>query len=86
MRVIPKTKLIPEEYFEFERNSDERHDYFEGDVFATSRANRNHCLINGNIGGLLWQNFKNKNIEAYLNRTLYLPGFSRRLRRTRFSG
>ena len=68
MSAIPKTKLTPEEYLEFERKSEERHEFFNGEIFAMSGANRNHCIINGNLGGLLWQNFKGKFCEVYLNK------------------
>lgn len=68
MIAIPKTKLTPEEYLEFERKSEIKHEYFNGEIFAMSGAKRNHCLINGNLGGLLWNHFKNKHFESYLNK------------------
>ena len=45
MSAIPKTKLTPEEYLEFERKSEERHEYFGGEIFAMSGAKRNHNVI-----------------------------------------
>ena len=68
MSAIPKTKLTPEEYIEFERKSEERHEYFDGEIFSRTVANRNHCIINGNLGGLLWQNYKGDNFDFYLSK------------------
>jgi Uma2 family endonuclease len=65
MSAIPKTKLTPEEYLEFERKSEERHEYFGGEIFAMSGAKRNHNVIAWNIGGELRQKLKDKNCEAY---------------------
>jgi len=65
MSAIPKTKLTPEEYLEFERKAEERHEYFNGEIFAMSGAKRNHNVIAWNIGGELRQKLKGKNCEAY---------------------
>jgi Uma2 family endonuclease len=65
MSAIPKTKLTPEEYLEFERKSEERHEYFDGEIFAMSGAKRNHNVVAWNIGGELRQKLKGKNCEAY---------------------
>ena len=45
MSAIPKTKLTTAEYLEFERKSEERHEYFDGEIFAMSGAKRNHNKI-----------------------------------------
>lgn len=74
MSAIPKTKLTPEEYLEFERNSEEKHEYSNGEVLVMSGANRNHCLIGGNLGGLLWQHFKGKDLIACLSKMrVFIP-------------
>ena len=65
MSAIPKTKLMPEEYLEFERNSDMKHEYFNGEIFAMSGAKRNHNKITTNLSGLVWQHLKGKNCENY---------------------
>jgi len=41
MSGIPKTKLTPEEYLEFERKSETKHEHFNGEVFVMSDAKRN---------------------------------------------
>lgn len=65
MSAIPKTKLTPEEYLEFERKSEERHEYFDGEIFAMSGAKRNHNKVVGNLSGLIWQQLKGKDCEFY---------------------
>ncbi len=64
MSAILKTKLTPEEYLEFEQKSEERHEYFDGEIFAMSGAKRNHNVIAWNVGGELRQNLKGRNCEA----------------------
>lgn len=65
MSAIPKTKLMPEEYLEIERKSEERHEYFGGEIFAMSGAKRNHNVIAWNVGGELRQKLKGRNCEVY---------------------
>ncbi len=67
MSAIPKTKLTSAEYLEFERKSEERHEYFDGEIFAMSGAKRNHNKITTNLSGLVWQHLKGKNCENYSN-------------------
>lgn len=67
MSAIPKTKLTPEEYLDFERKAEERHEYFDGEIFAMSGAKRNHNKISTNLSGLVWQHLKGKNCESYSN-------------------
>src|SRR5215203_93648 len=65
MNAIPKTKLTPEEYLEFERKSEIKHEYFNGEIFAMAGAKRRHNTISTNLGGLVWQHLKGKNCESY---------------------
>lgn len=65
MSAIPKTKLTPAEYLEFERIAEEKHEYFNGEIFAMSGAKRNHNVIAWNIGGELRQKLKDRKCEAY---------------------
>jgi Uma2 family endonuclease len=64
MSAIPKTKLTPAEYLEFERKSETKHEYFDGEIFAMSGAKWNHNVIAWNIGGELRQKLKNKNCSV----------------------
>lgn len=65
MRPNPIQKLSPEEYLELERNSEEKHEYLAGDVFAMSGAKRNHNKVVANLSGLLWQGLKGRECEFY---------------------
>jgi Uma2 family endonuclease len=56
MSAQPRLKMTVEEYLEFERNSDEKHEYFDGEVWLLHReplamagAKPNHNLIAANI-------------------------------------
>ena len=59
---------MPEGYLETERKAKYKSEYFDGEIFAMAGANRNHCIINGNLGGLLWQNYKGDNFDFYLSK------------------
>ena len=67
MSAIPKSKMTPQEYLEFERKSEEKHEYFNGEVFAMAGAKRRHNVVVWNFGGELRQKLKGKNCEAYPN-------------------
>lgn len=51
MATDPQQCLSIAEYLAFERQSEARNDYFEGEMFAMSGASRKHSLISGNIFG-----------------------------------
>jgi Uma2 family endonuclease len=42
-------KMTPEEYLAFERASEEKHEYVDGEIFAMSGGSREHSLIAGNV-------------------------------------
>lgn len=74
MSAIPKTKLTPEEYLELERKSEERHEFFDGEIFAMAGAKRRHNVIAWNVGGELRRCLKGKNCEAYpADMRVFLP-------------
>ncbi len=63
-----------EEYLAFERASDEKHEYRNGQIVAMSGARRSHNVISTNISGLLWQHLKGKSCETYAgDMRVYLP-------------
>ena len=77
MIAIPKTKLTPEEYLELERNSEERHEFLDGEIFALAGADRNHNIIVRNLDDELNQKLKDKKCEAYAgNLRVFAPGGS----------
>ncbi len=49
MSAIAKRKYTLEEYLELEKNSEERYEYFDGEVFAMAGGSLNHALLTGNV-------------------------------------
>ena len=49
MSAIVKPRYTLEEYFELERKSEEKYEYFNSEVFCMSGVKRNHSLATGNI-------------------------------------
>jgi Uma2 family endonuclease len=45
--------MSPEEYLAFERASDQKHEYADGEIFAMSGGTHEHSLIAGNVHGEL---------------------------------
>ncbi len=62
-----KIKMPPEEYLEFERNSEMKHEYFDGEIFAMTGASLNHNQINFNISGELRNQLKESTCRAFAN-------------------
>lgn len=48
MSALPTVKLTPEEYLEFERQSDVKHEYHRGFVYAMAGASLRHSVIVAN--------------------------------------
>ncbi|WP_434043297.1 MULTISPECIES: Uma2 family endonuclease [Sorangium] len=44
-----RTRLSPAEYLAFERASEQKHEYANGEIFATPGCTREHSLLAGNI-------------------------------------
>jgi Uma2 family endonuclease len=53
-------KISIEEYLAFERSSQEKHEYYKGEVFAMSGAGRRHNIIFSNLFGELVLKLKGK--------------------------
>ena len=49
MTAIPKYKYTLEDYIELEKNSEERWEYFEGEVWSIAGASPNHEEITINL-------------------------------------
>ncbi len=65
MATDPQQRLTIEDYLAFERQSEIRHDYLDGEVFAMTGASRAHNLIAGNIFGEIWSQLRRRPCEAY---------------------
>ncbi len=61
---IPQ-KMSPVEFLAFERASDEKHEYRDGEIVAMCGARRAHNKISTNVSGLIWQHLKGKECESY---------------------
>lgn len=62
----PEKKYITEaEYLEFERNATEKHEYFDGEIFAMSGASFAHNKLFTNLFGELSANLKGKPCQPY---------------------
>jgi Uma2 family endonuclease len=65
MSAIAKRKYTLEEYLELERNSEERYEYFDGDVFAMAGGSPNHSRIGMDVCSLLSQKLRGGNCEPF---------------------
>lgn len=75
-REIQKESKIytPEEYLEFEVNSEKRHEYVNGKVICVSGESTNHNSISGNIGATLNFAFKRKAFHTFIiNQRVWIP-------------
>ena len=61
----PKQRLTISEYLAFERQSETRNDYLEGEVYAMTGASRLHNLIAGNVFAEIRIQLKGRPCEAY---------------------
>ncbi len=67
MSAEPQRRLTVEEYLAFERESETRHEFLDGEIFAMSGASREHNLIGTNIVGALHPQLKRHGCEQYAN-------------------
>lgn len=72
-RLIPHTMISAEpvayiteqEYLEGEMLSEERHEYFDGHVYAMAGATDSHEIVAMNIAGLLWAHLRGKPCRVF---------------------
>jgi Uma2 family endonuclease len=65
MSAIPKVYLTPAEYLTFERQSDVKHEYFRGEIFAMSGASQKHVTIFMNMSHLLVGQLKGRSCRTF---------------------
>lgn len=65
MSANPTTFVTLEEYLEHELQSEERNEYFKGEVFPMAHASERHALIVTNVAATLWQQTKAKPCRVY---------------------
>jgi Uma2 family endonuclease len=62
---LPENLMTPQAYLEFERASEIKHEYFEGEVFAMSGASRNHNRIVISVGASLYAQLRQSPCEVF---------------------
>jgi Uma2 family endonuclease len=66
---LAKQKIEPiystEEYLEFERNADERHEFLDGEIFAMAGESTRHSTVCINLSGELYNKLKGKSCRAF---------------------
>lgn len=60
-----KQKFTMEEYLTMERSSEQKHEYFNGDIFAMSGAGERHNVIFSNLFGELAYKLKGNHCRPY---------------------
>jgi len=63
---MPEQPCTVEQYLEFERASEERHEYLNGYIHLLESSNHNHSLIEGNISGALYQQLRKTRCLLFL--------------------
>ncbi|MBS1810280.1 MAG: Uma2 family endonuclease [Acidobacteria bacterium] len=65
MSAIPITKLTVEEYIALDKNSEERYEYFDGEVFAMAGGSPNHSRLSVNVCSILREKLHGKTCEVF---------------------
>jgi len=61
------TFVTPEEYLVFERASEEKHEYYAGEILGVRRSNENHNLIAGSTLAALHPQLRKRPCEMYVS-------------------
>jgi len=65
MTALPNRRYTLEEYIELDKNSEEKYEYFNGEVFAMVGGSPNHARISGNVYSALRQRLQGQSCEAF---------------------
>ena len=65
MAALPKRKYTLEEYLELDKNSEEKREYFNGEVFAMSGGSPDHARICGNVYSAIQRKLGGQGCEAF---------------------
>jgi len=63
-KVKIETLYTPEDYLKFERESDSRHEFLDGEIFAMAGESLSHSRVCVNLGGEVRAKLKGKSCEA----------------------
>ncbi|HEX4951661.1 MAG TPA: Uma2 family endonuclease [Blastocatellia bacterium] len=64
MSALPKLKYTIEQYIELEKSSEERYEYFDGEVFAMAGSSLEHAIIATNVAGAINNRLGDKDCRA----------------------
>jgi Uma2 family endonuclease len=69
MSALPQDKhfMSPEEYLAFERESEEKHEYLDGEIFAMTGASERHILIVGSTHFSLYGQLDKRPCKVYMS-------------------
>jgi Uma2 family endonuclease len=62
---VYKQQYTLEEYIELEKNSDEKYEYFDGEIFAMAGSSPDHARISRNVCNRLTQKLGDRDCEAF---------------------
>ncbi len=65
MSAVPKIYLTPADYLAFERQSDIKHEYFRGELFAMAGASRQHVRIAVNATIVLGNQLRGRGCDIF---------------------
>lgn len=65
MSALPKRRYTLEEYIELDKNSDERYEYLDSEIFAMAGGSRDHARISGNVYSALERKLLGRDCEAF---------------------
>jgi Uma2 family endonuclease len=66
MPTQPKTPLTIEEYIEIDKNSEERFEYVDGEIFNISGVHPNHSRLELRLARLLGEQIENAAAQYFL--------------------
>ena len=67
MSARPQSFLTPQDYLDWERRQETRHEFLDGHVFAMTGASRAHNILCLNMAASLHQQLRGKPCEIYAN-------------------
>lgn len=65
MATVATTRVTPEEYLDFERHADVKHEYRDGEIVEMPGCSREHDLLAANLIGLLYQSLAREEYEIH---------------------
>jgi Uma2 family endonuclease len=67
MQTKPKQFLTPQDYLDWERQQETRHEWFDGEIYAMTGASRGHNLVCVNVASSLHTQLRGQPCEVYTN-------------------